>query len=39
MVPSKRNFSTKHSHLVDNNSSYFQRLLKSETQQSESDHS
>lgn len=36
MVPSKlkRHFSTKHSHLVDKNASYFQRLLKSETQQS-----
>lgn len=37
MVPSKlkRNFSTKHSHLVDKNTSYFQCLLKSETGQSE----
>ncbi|XP_025417424.1 zinc finger BED domain-containing protein 5-like [Sipha flava] len=37
MVPSKlkRHFSTKHSHLVDKNASYFQRLLKSETRQSE----
>lgn len=36
MVPSKLklHFSTKHSHLVDKNASYLQRLLKSETQQS-----
>ncbi|VVC31743.1 Hypothetical protein CINCED_3A018147 [Cinara cedri] len=37
MIPSKlkRHFSTKHPHLVDKNASYFQRLLKSETRQSE----
>lgn len=37
MVPSKlkRHFSNKHSHLVDKSASYFQRLLKSETQQFE----
>lgn len=36
MVPSKlkRHLSTKHSHLIDKNITYFQRLLKSQTQQS-----